>query len=119
MTVHSDSEKPRAKHSPHVAQPLEAADNPDALLQLATASAIAGLGQSTLRKIEKADPTFPKFIKLGSRCTRIRAGDLTDWLKAQAAKASAPATPAQQGPVVVSITPAVKRGSGRPRKETA
>jgi hypothetical protein len=30
-----------------------------------------------------SDPTFPKLIKIGARCTRIRAGDLTSWLAAQ------------------------------------
>ncbi len=121
MQVNRESEKPKGKHSPHVAQPIEAADNPDALLRLTTAEILTGMGLSTLYKHAANDPTFPKLIKLGTRCTRIRAGDLMDWLKAQAAKANDPEAPnaAEQckPPVVVSLataTPPAKRG--RPRK---
>lgn len=89
MKVNSESEKPKVKHGPHVAQPVEAADNPDALLRILTAALLMGCGQSTVYKHAANDPTFPKLIKLGTRCTRIRAGDLTAWLKAQAQKAQA------------------------------
>jgi len=64
-------------------QPLHVAQIADALLKLGTASAIAGLSQSTLYRKAATDPTFPKLVKLGNRCTRIRAGDLTAWLAAQ------------------------------------
>ena len=115
MKIVSEPKQPeKVKHKPHVPQPIEAADNPDALLRITTAAALIGGGHSSVYNRAANDPTFPALIKLGARCTRIRAGDLTDWLKAQAAKA--PATPA---PVVVSITPLVKRGPGRPRKEVA
>jgi len=77
--------KQTAKHSPHVAQPVAAADNPDALLKITTAATLAGIGTSTVYHLARHDPTFPKLIKRGARCTRIRAGDLTTWLKAQAA----------------------------------
>lgn len=66
-------------------QPLHAAEIADALLKLRTASAIAGMSEATLYRKAASDPTFPKLIKLGSRCTRIRAGDLTAWLAAQGA----------------------------------
>lgn len=75
----------KAKHSPHVIQPVAAADNPDALLKITTAATLAGIGTSTVYHRARTDPTFPKLIKHGTRCTRIRAGDLTAWLKAQAA----------------------------------
>lgn len=66
-------------------QPLAAAQIPDALLTLRTATAITGLSEATLRRRAAADPDFPKFIKSGARCTRLRAGSLMDWLVKQAA----------------------------------
>ncbi len=66
------------------AQPLHVVQLDDALLKLSTASAVAGLSVPTLYRLAKSDPTFPKFIKMGQRCTRIRAGDLTAWLAARA-----------------------------------
>ncbi len=65
------------------AQPLHVAQLHDALLRLSTAGAFAGLSVPTLYRLSKSDPTFPKLIKMGARCTRIRAGDLTAWLAAQ------------------------------------
>jgi len=65
-------------------QPLHAAQIPDALLTLKTVSAIAGLSEATIYRRAAADPTFPKLVRLSARCTRIRAGDLTAWLAAQA-----------------------------------
>ena len=65
-------------------QPLQAAQVADALLKMSTAAAISGLSEATLYRRAKTDSTFPKLIKLGTRCTRIRAGDLTAWLSAQA-----------------------------------
>ena len=65
-------------------QPLEAATLPDALLKLPTAAAVAGMSPATLYRKAATDPTFPRLVKLGKRCTRIRAGDLTAWLSAQA-----------------------------------
>jgi len=76
--------QPRAKRRPHIQQPLEAADNPNALLRLSTAAALMGCGVQTVYDRVQKDPTFPRLIKRGVRCTRIRAGDLTTWLRAQA-----------------------------------
>jgi predicted DNA-binding transcriptional regulator AlpA len=45
-----------------------------------TASKVAGLSEDTLYRRAKSDPSFPKLIRIGARCTRIRAGDLTAWL---------------------------------------
>ena len=73
------------KHVAHTAQPLEVANNPDALLTIRTAGALAGVGISTVYARARNDPSFPKLLKHGTRCTRIRAGDFTAWLKAQAA----------------------------------
>lgn len=65
-------------------QPLHAAQIADALLKLQTAAAVSGLSETTLYRKAASDPTFPKLIRMGARCTRIRAGDLTAWLAAQA-----------------------------------
>ena len=70
------------------AQPLEVARNPDALLTLKTAVAISGLSEPTLYRKAKTDPKFPRFVKMGKRCTRIRAGDLIAWLALQQSPAS-------------------------------
>lgn len=67
-------------------QPLHTAQIADALLKMSTAAAVAGISETTLYRKSASDPTFPKLVKLGKRCTRIRAGDLTAWLKAQANK---------------------------------
>ena len=66
-------------------QPLHVAQLDDALLKMTTAAAIAGLSQPTLYRRAASDPTFPKLVRLGRRCTRIRAGDLKRWLAEQAA----------------------------------
>lgn len=66
-------------------QPLHAAQIADALLTIRTASAIAGLSAATIYRKAASDPPFPKLVRMGTRCTRIRAGDLTAWLAAQAA----------------------------------
>lgn len=79
----ADIDKPK-RHAPHKAQPLAAADNPDALLQITLAAVLMGGGVSTVYHRARNDPSFPKLIKIGKRCTRIRAGDLTQWLQQQA-----------------------------------
>jgi predicted DNA-binding transcriptional regulator AlpA len=67
-----------------IQQPLHAAQIADALLKMSTAAAVAGLSEATLYRKAATDPTFPRLVKMGARCTRIRAGDLTAWLAAQA-----------------------------------
>ncbi len=64
-------------------QPLHAAQLADALLRLNTAAEFSGLSVATIYRKSATDPTFPKLVKLGKRCTRIRAGDLTAWLASQ------------------------------------
>lgn len=76
MTAHAPKRRREA-------QPLHLVHLHDALLKLQTAATVAGLSVPTLYRLAKSDPTFPKFIKMGQRCTRIRAGDLTAWLAAQ------------------------------------
>lgn len=65
-------------------QPLHAAQIADALLTIRTAGAVSGLSSATIYRKAASDPTFPKLIRIGTRCTRIRAGDLTAWIDAQA-----------------------------------
>lgn len=65
-------------------QSLQAAQFADALLTLKTASAVAGISESTIYRKSAADPNFPKLIRLGRRCTRIRSADLAAWVRAQA-----------------------------------
>jgi prophage regulatory protein len=65
-------------------QPLAAATIPDALLTLKTATAVAGISEATIRRRAASDPSFPKLIRNGTRCTRVRAGDLMAWLSKQA-----------------------------------
>jgi prophage regulatory protein len=66
-------------------QPLSAAQVPDALLTLRTAATLAGLSIATIyrKAAANADPDFPKLIRIGTRCTRIRAGDFSAWLARQ------------------------------------
>lgn len=54
----------------------------DALLRLATVEAITGLSRSTIYAKVKAGQ-FVEPVRLGSRCTRFRAGDVQVWLAAQ------------------------------------
>lgn len=72
--------KPRTRAS----QPLHAVQLADALLRMSTVESCTGLSRSTIyAKLAAGD--FPKPIRLGSRCTRWRAADVSAWLAAQAA----------------------------------
>jgi prophage regulatory protein len=71
-------------------QPLDVANNPDALLDGDTVDALTGFKRSKRYDLE-AKGLFPRGIRLGTRCTRWRAGDVTEWLKAQ--KPSEPVAP--------------------------
>lgn len=83
MTVETPTRK-TAQHTPHVEQHFDVATNPDALLRVKTVAQLAGLGVSSIYLRARTDKTFPKLIKHGTRCTRIRAGDFMAWLKSQA-----------------------------------
>ena len=74
--------KPRTRPN----QPLHAAQVADALLRLSTVVAITGLSRSSLYARIKAG-SFVEPIRLGARCTRFRAGDVTAWIAAQVAAA--------------------------------
>lgn len=63
-------------------QPLEAANNPNALLKFSTVTALTGLSRATLYRM-LAEKRFVDPVRLSARCTRFRAGDVTAWLTAQ------------------------------------
>lgn len=73
--------KKRGEKNP---QPLHVAQVNEALLKLTVVRELTGMSTSTLYRKAASDPTFPKLIKLGTRCTRIKAGDLNAWIAAQA-----------------------------------
>ena len=63
-------------------QPLHVAQLDDALLKMQTVIAITGLSASSIyRKLATGE--FPEPVRLGTRCTRFRAGDVNAWLRAQ------------------------------------
>lgn len=69
-----------------IPQPLDAARLPESLLTIKTVRALTSLSPASIyRKVAASD--FPQPVRLGSRCTRWRAGDVTAWL-AQQAKAA-------------------------------
>jgi prophage regulatory protein len=73
---------PAKKRRGTTPQAFEVATLPEALLKLQTASAIAGISIASIYRREAAG-TFPPLIRLGSRCSRVRAGSLMAWLAAQ------------------------------------
>jgi prophage regulatory protein len=80
MTVFTQFE--RTKNRQRKQQPLHAAQIAEALLKLATVEALTGLSRSTIyARLSRNE--FPQPIRLGTRCTRFRAGDVQAWLAAQ------------------------------------
>jgi len=65
------------------AQPLSAIDIPDALLTVATISAVTGLSATSIYRLAQRGELIP--ARRGNRCTRWRAADVRAWLAAQAA----------------------------------
>lgn len=84
-TINPDRLAVAKRCSPQLRQPIEAAQDPDALLTIETAAALAGRSTATIYRLAASDPTFPRLIRRGTRCTRIRAGDLRTWLRGEAA----------------------------------
>lgn len=68
-------------------QPLHVIQLSEALLKIQTVEAATALSKSTIYT-KMASGDFPQAIRLGSRCTRWRAGDISAWLAAQAAQAA-------------------------------
>lgn len=86
-----DATKQRPAHKsagrPANSQPLHVAQIQGALLTLKNAGQLMGASEDTIRRRAKADPTFPKFVKLGNRCTRLPASEFMAWLRAQGGQA--------------------------------
>lgn len=71
---------------PHQCQPrqsLHAAQIADALLKKEAVSEITGVSISTMYRW-MAEGKFPSAVRLSSRCTRWRAGDVMAWLRERA-----------------------------------
>lgn len=81
MSEVTPAEQLNAKCSRGLRQPIEAASIPGALLKAETVSAVTGLSVATLYRLAKAGKLTP--IRMGSRCTRWRAADVTAWIRAQ------------------------------------
>lgn len=63
-------------------QTLEVANNPHALLKFPTVCDLSGLSRATIhRLIQKGQ--FVQPIRLSTRCTRFRAGEVMAWLASQ------------------------------------
>lgn len=73
--------KPEPSRRTPAAQPLQAAQVPDALLKLATVMALTALGKTTIYAKAATGELTP--IRLGKRCTRWRAGQVQQFLQAQ------------------------------------
>lgn len=72
------------KRGPIKKLPIEAANDPDALLEIGNVEMLCGIRRSSILARVKSK-TFPQPIKLGPRCTRWRAGAVREWLLAQGA----------------------------------
>lgn len=77
-----------ASHNRPAAQSLHALQIAEALLKIQTVIAVTGRSESTIRR-RVAEGKFPQPVKDGTRCTRWVAGDVANWLRAQAGKKEA------------------------------
>ena len=86
--LHAETERPERRRTRGInAQPLEAATLPGALLKMQTVVCVTGLSSATIyRKLAAGE--FVEPIRLGTRCTRFRAGDVMRWLEAQGSSAA-------------------------------
>jgi predicted DNA-binding transcriptional regulator AlpA len=53
----------------------------EARVSAETFSVLLDVHLNTVWRRAKNDPTFPKPIKLGNRCTRFRVGDIRNFMK--------------------------------------
>ena len=49
-------------------------------LRLRTVCELTGLSKTTVYEYSKADPEFPKPVKLGANCTAWRSDELSQWM---------------------------------------
>lgn len=57
----------------------------EALVPVPVFAKLTQQGVSTTWRKLGADPTYPKIIKLGTRCTRVRLGDIRAFIAGRAA----------------------------------
>lgn len=76
-----------ARSKRNAIQPFDVVQVDDALLTMRTACFVSGLSESTIYRKAKHDADFPRLVRIGARCTRIRAGDLKAWLRKHAGAA--------------------------------
>lgn len=55
-----------------------------AIIRPKSAAAYIGMAVSSIYRIEKQDPTFPRRIKLSKRASGWRKSDLDQWLEQKA-----------------------------------
>ena len=72
------------KRGPIKKLPIEAAKDPDALLEIDNVEMLCGIRRASILARVK-DQTFPQPIRIGPRCRRWRAGAVREWLLAQGA----------------------------------
>ncbi len=65
-------------------QTAAASNNPDSLMHIDTVCAVVGLKRTSIydRMRDTVRP-FPQPVRLSTRCSRWRSGDVTEWLRAQ------------------------------------
>lgn len=54
-------------------------DHFNEMLRLKQAAHLLGISEVTLWRLNESDPTFPKKIRISSRCVGYRRGDLIAW----------------------------------------
>jgi hypothetical protein len=60
----------------------------DALIAISTAAAVRGVSESTEWATAKADPEYPRLLKLSPRCTRVQVGAYRLYLRVKAGEAT-------------------------------
>ncbi len=75
-----DATSPAAKRRKTSTQPLHAAQIADALLKIPTVCDLSGLGKTSLYARIKAGELH--VVRLGTRCTRVRASEAQRFLQA-------------------------------------
>ena len=55
--------------------------NPDSLIDIELVSHVTSLSAPTIRRRVKDDPRFPQPVRLGTRCVRWKAGEITAWVQ--------------------------------------
>lgn len=82
----------RATHQPEPTHMAERKARPtnipaeESMLDLGQAGALLGMSRATLYRRARSDASFPPLVKFGTRCTRVRAGDLLRWAAAHEAQ---------------------------------